>query len=77
KQSKDWYSTVIIIIYDDSDGDYEHVYSPKTQFSDIKGRPGYGPRLPMLVISPYTTANYIDHSLLTQASGLTFIDCNW
>ncbi|MDE4953398.1 phospholipase, partial [Francisella tularensis subsp. holarctica] len=41
KLSKDWDSTVIIIIYDDSDGYYDHVYSPKSQFSDINGRQGY------------------------------------
>ncbi|MDE5014565.1 phospholipase, partial [Francisella tularensis subsp. holarctica] len=43
----------------------------------IKGRQGYGPRLPMLFISPYTKANYIDHSLLNQAYVLKFIEYNW
>ncbi|WP_395166592.1 alkaline phosphatase family protein [Francisella salimarina] len=77
EQSKDWDNTAIIIIYDDSDGDYDHVYSPKSQFNDIKGRQGYGPRLPMLVISPYAKANYVDHSLLNQASVLKFVEYNW
>lgn len=77
QESKNWDDTAIVIIYDDSDGDYDHVYSPKSQFSDIKGREGYGPRLPMLIISPYAKSNYVDHSLLNQASVLKFIEYNW
>jgi len=29
-------------------------------------RGGYGPRLPLLVISPYAKANYVDHSVTDQ-----------
>lgn len=77
QKSKEWDSTAIVIIYDDSDGDYDHVYSPKSQFSDIPGRKGYGPRLPMLVISPYSKVNYVDHTQLNQTSVLKFIEYNW
>jgi len=40
-------------------------------------RCGAGPRLPMLVISPYSKTNYVDHTKTTQVSILTFIENNW
>lgn len=43
----------------------------------IQGRCGYGPRLPMLVISPYAKTNYVDHTLTDQTSILRFIEDNW
>lgn len=41
------------------------------------GRCGYGPRLPLLVISPYARPNFVDHSLTDQTSILRFIEDNW
>ncbi|GGL43127.1 phospholipase C [Sporolactobacillus putidus] len=40
-------------------------------------RAGYGPRLPLLVISPYAKTNYVDHTLTDQSSILRFIEDNW
>jgi len=40
-------------------------------------RCGYGPRLPLIVISPYAKQNYVDHSLTDQSSVLRFIEDNW
>jgi phospholipase C len=40
-------------------------------------RCGPGPRLPMLVISPYSKRNFVDHTATTQVSILTFIESNW
>ncbi len=40
-------------------------------------RCGYGPRLPLLVISPWARSNYIDHTLTDQTSVLRFIEDNW
>jgi len=42
-----------------------------------QGRCGFGPRLPMLAISPWARVNFVDHSLTNQASILTFIEDNW
>ncbi len=42
-----------------------------------QGRCGYGPRLPLLVISPYARQNYVDHSVTDQTSILRFIEDNW
>jgi len=41
------------------------------------GRCGYGPRLPLLVISPYAKPNFVDHTLTDQTSVLRFIEDNW
>jgi phospholipase C len=40
-------------------------------------RCGYGPRLPLLVISPYTRDNYVSNNLTDQASIIRFIEDNW
>ena len=41
------------------------------------GRCGYGARIPLLVISPYAKANFIDHGLTDQSSILRFAEDNW
>ena len=40
-------------------------------------RCGYGPRLPLLVISPYSKVNRVDHTMTDQTSVLRFIEDNW
>src|SRR5262249_15439645 len=40
-------------------------------------RCGFGPRLPMLVISPWTQANFVSHNETTTDSVLAFIEDNW
>ena len=45
--------------------------------STTQGRCGYGPRQPLLVISPYSKVNFVDHSITDQASILRFIEDNW
>ncbi|GGH01884.1 phospholipase C [Silvibacterium dinghuense] len=42
-----------------------------------QGRCGYGPRLPLLVISPYAKRNFVDHGTLDQSSIIHFIEDNW
>jgi phospholipase C len=42
-----------------------------------QGRCGYGPRLPMLVISPWSKTNYVDHTLTDQTSIIRFVEDNW
>ena len=41
------------------------------------GRCGYGPRLPLIVISPWARRNFIDHSVTDQSSIIHFIEDNW
>jgi len=103
-QSSFWRSTAIVILYDDSDGWYDHQMSPIINSSavlnaasaangdqlnapgvcgngaplaGIQGRCAYGPRQPLLVISPFAKRNFVDHSLTDQSSVLRFIEDNW
>jgi phospholipase C len=41
------------------------------------GRCGYGPRQPLLVISPWARANTVDHGITDQSSILRFVEDNW
>jgi phospholipase C len=43
----------------------------------FEDRCGYGPRLPMLVISPWSRTNFVDHTRTDQSSILRFIEDNW
>ena len=45
--------------------------------STYQGRCGYGPRLPLLVISPYAKVNFVDHTVTDQSSILRFVEDNW
>jgi len=42
-----------------------------------QGRCGLGPRLPLLVISPFARHNHVDHNVSTQSSMLNLIEYNW
>ncbi|PMS19789.1 phospholipase [Trinickia dabaoshanensis] len=43
----------------------------------VNGRCGPGTRIPFVVISPYAKKNYVDHTLVSQASVVRFIEDNW
>lgn len=77
EKSPDWNSTAVVIAYDDSDGWYDHVFSPSNGVKTATGQTGYGMRQPFLVISPYAKQNYVDHTLTDQTSILKFIEDNW
>jgi phospholipase C len=42
-----------------------------------QGRCGLGPRLPLIVISPWAKTNAVDHNLSDQSSIVNFIEFNW
>ncbi len=42
-----------------------------------QGRCGFGPRLPLLVLSPFAKRNFVDHTTTDQSSILKFIEDNW
>jgi len=50
---------------------------PGVNVEHAQGRCGYGPRLPLLVISPYAKENFVDHTVTDQSSILRFIEDNW
>ena len=50
---------------------------PASGAAHAQGRCGYGPRLPLMVISPYAKPNFVDHTVTDQSSILRFIEDNW
>jgi phospholipase C len=51
--------------------------STATPLAGFPDRCGYGPRLPLLVISPFAKQNFIDHTVTDQTSILRFVEDNW
>ena len=59
--SKYWGESAIVITYDESEGDYDHV-PPRILSYDPAGLPlSRGPRIPLIVISPYARAHAVAH----------------
>jgi phospholipase C len=50
---------------------------PGVNVAHAQGRCGYGPRQPLLVISPFAKHNFVDHTVTDQSSILRFIEDNW
>src|SRR6201999_160413 len=47
---------------------------PNSNGKPVQGRCGHGPRLPLLVISPWAQKNYIDNTSTDQTSIIRFIE---
>jgi phospholipase C len=43
----------------------------------MQGRCAYGPRLPLLIISPLAKVNFVDHHTSDQTSLIRFVEDNW
>jgi phospholipase C len=48
-----------------------------TPLAGEQGRCGFGPRLPLLVISPFAKHNAVDHNLSDQSSIINLVEYNW
>jgi phospholipase C len=105
EQGPNWNSTAVVIMYDDSDGWYDHQIGPIVNTSTgpadaltgpgacgtaatalpglnpanahALGRCGYGPRLPLVVVSPWARQNFVDHTVTDQTSIIHFVEDNW
>lgn len=75
-KSKYWDSTAIILTYDESGGWYDHVAPPQTDLN-VDGLQGDGPRVPTLIISPYSKQNFVSHQIYDTTSILRFMEYNW
>ena len=62
-----WNNAAIVVIWDTSGGWWDHVPPPQVDAQ------GLGPRVPMLVISPFAKKNYISHVQMDDVSILKFI----
>jgi phospholipase C len=79
--SDGWYDHVMPPIVSQSNTTQDALTGPNacgaTPAGALPGRCGYGPRLPLLVISPFAKQNYVDHETTDQSSILRFIEDNW
>jgi phospholipase C len=48
-----------------------------TPLAGQQGRCGYGPRMPLLVVSSWAKSNAVDHTLTGQSSITRFVEDNW
>jgi len=80
--SDGWYDHVMSPIVNQSQTIYD-VFTgsgsigTNSPLGGFQGRAGYGPRLPLLVISPFAKKNFVDHTITDQSSILRFIEDNW
>ncbi|WNO53420.1 phosphocholine-specific phospholipase C [Stakelama saccharophila] len=85
---KVWAKTAFILNYDENDGFFDHVPAPVPAISprygasnvDVRsetyqGEPvGLGPRVPMMVISPWTRGGWVNSQLFDHTSVLRFLE---
>jgi phospholipase C len=67
-KSRHWQDTAIIVVWDDYGGFYDHVAPPKVD------EYGLGPRVPALVISPYSRKGFVNHSQFDFTSPLKLVE---
>ena len=69
-----WSQSAIIITYDETDGLYDHA-QPVNRELDPQGQPlAQGPRIPTIVISPYSVVHAVSHEATEHSSLIKFIN---
>ncbi|SRR5579875_1876445 len=69
-----WAQSAIIVTWDDSEGDYDHV-PPPIHSRGPNGRVlTDGPRVPLIVISPFARVHVVAHETGDHASVVKFVD---
>lgn len=66
-----WRSTAIFVTFDEGGGYYDSGYIQPVSFF------GDGPRVPMILVSPYARRGAVDHTYNDHVSILKFIEANW
>jgi phospholipase C len=72
--SKYWPESAIIITYDETDGLYDHTQPKIRSFDPLGDALDQGPRIPTIVISPYSLVHAISHEATEHSSIIKFID---
>jgi phospholipase C len=67
-QGSDWSTSAVFLTWDDFGGFYDHVPPPTLD------KFGLGPRVPLLIISPYAKKNFVSHTQYEFSSVLKFIE---
>jgi phospholipase C len=77
--SDGWYDSQKMPVVNGSDTSADAAICDSTRMtlSSYSDRCGFGQRLPMLVISPWTRPNYVSNQLTDTASVINFIEDNW
>ena len=70
-QSPEWRSTAVVITWDDFGGFYDHVAPPHVDLF------GLGPRVPMLLVSPWARRGHVASQTLEFSSVLKMIETIW
>lgn len=79
---KAWSSTATFINFDENDGYFDHVPPPVAPRPDggnsddwFDGKPiGFGPRVPMTVVSPWTVGGFVDSTVSDHTSVVRFLE---
>jgi phospholipase C len=66
-----WASTAVFVTFDEGGGYYDSGYIQPLDFF------GDGTRIPLLVVSPYSTGGIVNHSYADHVSIIKFIERNW
>ena len=66
-----WASTAVFVTFDEGGGYYDSGYIQPVDFF------GDGTRIPLVVISPYSTGGIVNHSYGDHVSIIKFIERNW
>jgi len=74
-----WESSALFITYDEHDGYFDHrpppAPEPGTGSEFISSLPiGFGPRVPMIICSPWTRGGYVDSNVYDHTSMLRFLE---
>ena len=69
-----WSQSAIIITWDDSEGDYDHVPPPVRSTGPDNSVITDGPRVPLILISPYSRTNYIASAQGSHSSVVKFVN---
>ncbi|MDE3076552.1 MAG: phosphoesterase, partial [Chloroflexota bacterium] len=69
-----WAQSAIVLTWDDAEGDYDHVPPPDRGLGPDNSVITDGPRVPLIVISPYARTNFIAHDVGDHGSVVKFVD---
>lgn len=78
-----WNHTLFILTYDENDGKFDHVLPPWpetgtagewTQYDNAAYPLGFGPRVPMLLVSPWTRGGYVATEVFDHTSTIKFLE---
>jgi phospholipase C len=85
EKSRDWRSSALFLTYDENGGFYDHVAPPTAVAPDaiapmlqpgdtVAGFNQLGPRVPVVVVSPFAKAHYVSHVVHDHTSITKFIE---